>query len=150
MIKHFTIAVDMEALVVGLAPAPTPAAQTAAVLTRMPHACWTMHPHGRARMACRARRVQNMGWTPSNSLWLATRGGDVYLSPQAGISEKFDNVKLGSRGFGILDVGCARTHARALAVPATCDLAAVCAARHAMWAFSQLVHLASRLFAANK
>ena len=59
-------------------------------------------------MGCgRARRVQNMGWTPSNTLWLATRGGDVYLSPQRGISEKFDQAKLGSRGFGILDVGCA-------------------------------------------
>ena len=56
---------------------------------------------------CRARRVQNMGWTPSNSLWLATRGGDVYLSPESGISERFDQAKLGSRGFGILDVGCA-------------------------------------------
>ena len=48
-----------------------------------------------------------MGWTPSNSLWLATRGGDVYLSPDSGISERFDQAKLGSRGFGILDVGCA-------------------------------------------
>lgn len=57
-------------------------------------------------MVCRARRVQNMGWTPSNSLWLATRGGDVYLSPDSGISERFDQAKLGSRGFGILDVGC--------------------------------------------
>ncbi len=47
-----------------------------------------------------------MGWTPSNSLWLATRGGDVYLSPDQGVSEKFDQAKLGSRGFGILDVGC--------------------------------------------
>lgn len=53
----------------------------------------------------RARRVQNMGWTPNNSLWLATRGGDVYLSPDSGVSEKFDQAKLGSRGFGILDVG---------------------------------------------
>ena len=53
----------------------------------------------------RARRVQNMGWTPSNTLWLATRGGDVYLSSEAGVSDKFDQAKLGSRGFGILDVG---------------------------------------------
>ncbi|KAK9918448.1 hypothetical protein WJX75_004173 [Coccomyxa subellipsoidea] len=58
-------------------------------------------PHNRPT----ARRVQNMGWTPSNSLWLATRGGDVYLSPDSGISERFDQAKLGSRGFGILDVG---------------------------------------------
>lgn len=53
----------------------------------------------------RARRVQNMGWTPSNTLWLATRGGDVYLSTESGVSDKFDQAKLGSRGFGILDVG---------------------------------------------
>ena len=46
-----------------------------------------------------------MGWTPSNSLWLATRGGDVYLSSESGVSDKFDQAKLGSRGFGILDVG---------------------------------------------
>lgn len=46
-----------------------------------------------------------MGWTPSNSLWLSTRGGDVYLSTESGVSDKFDQAKLGSRGFGILDVG---------------------------------------------
>ena len=45
------------------------------------------------------------GETPSNTLWLATRGGDVYLSSEAGVSDKFDQAKLGSRGFGILDVG---------------------------------------------
>ena len=58
-----------------------------------------------SKSARRARRVQNMGWTPSNTLWLATRGGDVYLSSEAGVSDKFDQAKLGSRGFGILDVG---------------------------------------------
>ncbi|CAK0731917.1 hypothetical protein CVIRNUC_000060 [Coccomyxa viridis] len=58
-------------------------------------------PHNRPT----ARRVQNMGWTPSNSLWLSTRGGDVYLSTESGVSDKFDQAKLGSRGFGILDVG---------------------------------------------
>ncbi|CAL5224094.1 g6721 [Coccomyxa viridis] len=58
-------------------------------------------PHNRPT----ARRVQNMGWTPSNTLWLATRGGDVYLSSEEGVSDKFDQAKLGSRGFGILDVG---------------------------------------------
>lgn len=51
--------------------------------------------------------MQNMGWTANNSLWLATRGGDVFFSPTPGVSEKFDQARLGSRGFGILDVACA-------------------------------------------
>ena len=56
-------------------------------------------PHNRPT----GRRIQNMGWAPGGRLWLSTRGGDVYFgSPQ---SEKFDQAKLGSRGFGILDVG---------------------------------------------
>jgi hypothetical protein len=39
-------------------------------------------------------------------VWLTTRGGDVLLSEEAGISvEKFDAVTINSRGFGILDVG---------------------------------------------
>ncbi len=53
-----------------------------------------------------ARRLQNMGWTPDNQLWVSTRGGDVFISPETGVSEKFDNRKIPSRGFGILDVGC--------------------------------------------
>jgi hypothetical protein len=44
-----------------------------------------------------------MGWTPDNKLWLATRGGDVFFGEVS--TEKFDQAKLGSRGFGILDVG---------------------------------------------
>eukprot|EP00884_Botryococcus_braunii_P023649 jgi/Botrbrau1/9969/Bobra.0012s0064.1 len=56
-------------------------------------------PHNRPT----ARRVQNMGWTPDNKLWLATRGGDVFFGDVS--TEKFDQAKLGSRGFGILDVG---------------------------------------------
>lgn len=58
-------------------------------------------PHNRPA----ARRVQNMGWTPGGSLWLTTRGGDLLLSPEIGITEKFDETKFNSRGFGILDVG---------------------------------------------
>ncbi|KAK9788830.1 hypothetical protein WJX73_002456 [Symbiochloris irregularis] len=58
-------------------------------------------PHNRPS----ARRVQNMGWTPTNRLWLATRGGDVYFGSDKGSTGNFDQVKLGSRGFGILDVG---------------------------------------------
>ena len=72
---------------------------------------WLYHPGEvnwhRGSYVCRARRVQNMGWTANNSLWLATRGGDVFFSPTPGVSEKFDQARLGSRGFGILDVACA-------------------------------------------
>jgi hypothetical protein len=49
--------------------------------------------------------VQNMGWNPSNKLWLTSRGGDLLFSPEDGVSENFDAVKFNSRGFGILDVG---------------------------------------------
>jgi len=58
-------------------------------------------PHNRPA----ARRVQNMGWTPAGQLWLSTRGGDVLLSADAGESGEFEEAKLSSRGFGILDVG---------------------------------------------
>jgi len=80
------------------------------------------HMPTRRRGARRARRVQNMGWTSNNSLWLATRGGDVFFAPQPGVSEKFDQAKLGSRGFGILDVACAPIRAAGCcAVPARGD-----------------------------
>lgn len=59
---------------------------------------WT--PHNRPQ----ARRIQNMGYTPSNDLWLSLRGGDVYFSA-SGSTDQFDQARLGSRGFGILDVG---------------------------------------------
>ncbi|CAD7697448.1 unnamed protein product, partial [Ostreobium quekettii] len=52
-----------------------------------------------------ARRVQNMGWTVDNKLWLTTRGGDVYVASDPGISESFKQTQIGARGFGILDVG---------------------------------------------
>ncbi|KAJ9520220.1 hypothetical protein QJQ45_030172 [Haematococcus lacustris] len=52
-----------------------------------------------------ARRVQNMGWTPDNKVWVSTRGGDVLVATEPGVTEKFEDVKLNSRGFGILDVG---------------------------------------------
>ena len=62
----------------------------------------TWQPHNRPS----PRRVQNMGWTPANELWLSVRGGDLLISAETGAaSEKFDKAKLGSRGFGILDVG---------------------------------------------
>lgn len=49
--------------------------------------------------------LQNMGWKPDGSLWLTTRGGDLLLSKESGISEAFEPTKFNSRGFGILDVG---------------------------------------------
>lgn len=52
-----------------------------------------------------ARRLQNMGWTPDNRLWVSTRGGDVLIATEQGVSDKFENRKIPSRGFGILDVG---------------------------------------------
>ena len=48
-----------------------------------------------------------MGWTGDNELWVSTRGGDVLVAPQPGVTERFDNANVPSRGFGILDVGCA-------------------------------------------
>ena len=52
-----------------------------------------------------------MGWTGDNELWVSTRGGDVLVAPQPGVTEKFENAKVPSRGFGILDVGCAPSRA---------------------------------------
>ena len=62
----------------------------------------TWQPHNRPA----ARRVQNMGWTPASELWLSVRGGDLFINDKAGPApEAFSQAKLGSRGFGILDVG---------------------------------------------
>lgn len=64
-------------------------------------------PHNRPT----GRRIQNMGWAPGGEaagrVWLSTRGGDVYFGEPAADSSDgaFDQAKLGSRGFGILDVG---------------------------------------------
>merc|ERR1712144_106978 len=46
-----------------------------------------------------------MGWSPDNSLWLSSRGGEVLLGKSQGVTEDFSATKLQSRGFGILDVG---------------------------------------------
>ena len=62
----------------------------------------TWQPHNRPS----PRRVQSMGWTPNSELWLSVRGGDLYINDKTGPeSENFNQTKLGSRGFGILDVG---------------------------------------------
>ncbi|PNW82097.1 hypothetical protein CHLRE_06g273700v5 [Chlamydomonas reinhardtii] len=59
-------------------------------------------PHNRPA----PRRLQNMGFTPAGEVWVTTRGGDVLVSEDAGLaSEKFKDVTINSRGFGILDVG---------------------------------------------
>ncbi len=59
-------------------------------------------PHNRPA----ARRLQNMGFTPSGQVWVTTRGGDVLINQVEGLGEeKFENVAINSRGFGILDVG---------------------------------------------
>jgi len=38
-------------------------------------------------------------------VWLSTRGGDVLIASEPGITDKYEDVKLNSRGFGILDIG---------------------------------------------
>ncbi|KAG0609898.1 hypothetical protein M758_7G022200 [Ceratodon purpureus] len=58
-------------------------------------------PHNRTS----ARRIQNMGWRADGGLWLVVRGGGLFLSRGTGVTEDFDEQKIPSRGFGILDVG---------------------------------------------
>eukprot|EP00271_Cylindrocystis_brebissonii_P014438 TRINITY_DN35796_c0_g1_i1.p1 TRINITY_DN35796_c0_g1~~TRINITY_DN35796_c0_g1_i1.p1 ORF type:complete len:454 (-),score=76.18 TRINITY_DN35796_c0_g1_i1:425-1786(-) len=58
-------------------------------------------PHNRTS----ARRIQNMGWRADGGLWLLVRGGGLFLSRGTGVTEDFDEVRISSRGFGILDVG---------------------------------------------
>jgi photosystem II stability/assembly factor-like uncharacterized protein len=61
-------------------------------------AYWT--PHNRPT----TRRVQNMGFLPDGALWLTLKGGDLYRSDDPTGEGKFDQVRIGSRGFGILDL----------------------------------------------
>ena len=62
----------------------------------------TWQPHNRPVN----RRLQNMGFSPENSLWVSTRGGDVLLAEEPGIeSNEYSTAKLASRGFGVLAVG---------------------------------------------
>jgi photosystem II stability/assembly factor-like uncharacterized protein len=56
-------------------------------------------PHNRPS----TRRLQNMGFTPDDKLWLTTKGGDLYYTDASG-EGSFDQAKIGSRGFGVLDV----------------------------------------------
>ncbi|KAL2631103.1 hypothetical protein R1flu_015789 [Riccia fluitans] len=64
-------------------------------------------PHNRTS----ARRIQNMGFRADGGLWLVVRGGGLFFSKGTGIGEDegedpdFEEAKITSRGFGILDVG---------------------------------------------
>lgn len=49
-----------------------------------------------------------MGWTADDHLWETSRGGELYFASEAGLSENFEQARLGSRGFGVLDVGYVR------------------------------------------
>jgi len=59
-------------------------------------------PHNRPS----TRRIQAMGFCPNGNMWLTTRAGDVYLAADQGVEcERFAQSKIGSRGFGVLDLG---------------------------------------------
>ena len=60
-------------------------------------------PHNRAS----GRRVQSMGWRPDGGIWELTRGGGIYFSNTDQLPEEDDDFsegKIGSRGFGLLDL----------------------------------------------
>jgi len=59
---------------------------------------WT--PHNRSG----ARRIQAMGWRPDGGIWEIGRGGQLAFGKGTGIQEDFDQLKINSRGFGLLDV----------------------------------------------
>lgn len=56
-------------------------------------------PHNRPN----TRRLQNMGFTADEQLWLTTKGGDLWYMKGTG-EDGVDQAKIGSRGFGVLDV----------------------------------------------
>jgi photosystem II stability/assembly factor-like uncharacterized protein len=60
-------------------------------------------PHNRPS----TRRLQNLGWTNDEHIWVTTRGGDLLISDEPGVdATTFTNASINSRGFGLLDVGC--------------------------------------------
>ena len=78
---------------------------------------WT--PHNRPA----TRRLQNLGWTNDERIWATTRGGDVLISDKAGVdADTFSNSRISSRGFGMLDLGCALNLA---ALSHTCNAYAI-------------------------
>ena len=61
-------------------------------------------PHNRSS----ARRIQSMGWRKDGGVWQLTRGGGIYLSDTKALPEEdyeFTEGKIGSRGYGLLDLG---------------------------------------------
>lgn len=61
-------------------------------------------PHNRSS----ARRVQSMGWRPDGGVWELTRGGGIFFSNTSELPDDDDDFtegKIGSRGFGLLDLG---------------------------------------------
>ena len=61
-------------------------------------------PHNRSS----ARRVQSMGWRPDGGIWELTRGGGIFFSTTNSLPENdddFEEGRIGSRGFGLLDLG---------------------------------------------
>jgi photosystem II stability/assembly factor-like uncharacterized protein len=61
-------------------------------------------PHNRSS----ARRVQSMGWRPDGGIWELTRGGGIFFSTTSELPDNDDDFvegKIGSRGFGLLDLG---------------------------------------------
>lgn len=56
-------------------------------------------PHNRPS----TRRLQNMGFVGEDKLWVTLKGGDLYIGDK-NKEDSFRQVKIGSRGFGILDV----------------------------------------------
>eukprot|EP00899_Mesostigma_viride_P010125 jgi/Mesvir1/19113/Mv12856-RA.2 len=61
------------------------------------------YPHNRNA----ARRIQSMGFRRDGGLWLLTRGGGLFFGQGLDVTGDidFDEVRLGSRGFGVLDLG---------------------------------------------
>jgi len=63
-------------------------------------------PHNRPT----ARRVQSMGWDPTNKIWLTNRGGGLFVANEEGLADTgdFSSMTIESRGYGLLDVGYTR------------------------------------------
>jgi photosystem II stability/assembly factor-like uncharacterized protein len=84
-------------------------------------AAWT--PHNRPA----TRRLQNLGWTADDRLWATTRAGDVLIADKPGVNaDTFTNSKISSRGFGLLDIGCAPPRSSTVCLPAFATACANC------------------------
>jgi hypothetical protein len=46
-----------------------------------------------------------MGWRTDGGLWLIAREGELFFRQGEGVTEEFEQRRIGARGFGILDVG---------------------------------------------